>query len=711
MSFRSKLLILLLTITLLPLSLSFLAQRTLVAHFGHQLAEDTHQLLNTNAANLLHLLVDDFGRILARDHAIARFALQAQAQAVRQAFSGPPAEHQIPVYLAGDFDHPFRQPADLSPSPLHLRRDADGSLEPMAVSWNHQVFYLAADTNPVEVADQLHRLADMTGIYRSLQQIEPDLFLWQYTALTSGVHSSYPGKGGYPVDYDPRRRQWYQQAITYGGTTQQVLTDVTTGTLILTLSQPVYADSGELLGVTALDIDYRKLFTDWNIPLQWRGVAQSMIMRLNVDETDPAGQLEILLTNHDNAVSRHWSLPLVPEFIDLSDPQLEPVVQDLLQGRSAVRRIDYGGEEVLFAYGARAGDTPFPLVVVPYEQIVAPATQARQAVNRQIALGLSISAVLTVLVILAVTFLALRLARRVTNPILQLADAAKELSTGNFDARVSITTRDELEHLGHTFNQLGSHLKEREQMKQSLLLAKEIQQQLLPAGHPVCPGFELHGSSVYCDDTGGDYYDFLPLRKEGREVMGLVVGDVSGHGIGAALVMATARGILHAQAEQFTTDLPRLCATVNRHLVRALADSSFMTLFFGLLDPQRRTLDWVSAGQAPLFLYRHNGQVEELSSSGIPLGILDSAEYSLEQTIEFSPGDMLMIGTDGLWETHNSEQEMFGSARIAELIEKHAGAPVTRISAELYAELQRFRGDQPNADDLTLMLIKAVEEG
>ncbi len=711
MNFRTKLLLLLLTIALLPLGLSFVAQRNLVGYYGNKLAEDTHTLINDNAVNLLHVLVDDYGRILSRDHAMARFALQAQAQAVRQAFIAPQPKHHTPIYLAGDFDHPFRQPADLSPSPLHLRRDQNGTLSPMSVSWNHQVFYLVTDTEPAAVTDQLQRLADMTGTYRSLQQIEPNLFLWQYTALTSGVHSSYPGKGGYPLDYDPRRRQWYQQAVTYGGTVQQVLTDVTTGSLILTLAQPVYDDEGELLGVTALDIDYRKLFTDWIIPSQWRGSTKSMIMRLNLDEIDPTRQLEILLTNRDNNVSRDWSLPLTPEYIDLTDPQLEPVAHDLLQGRSAVRKVDYAGEEVLFAYGVSTGDTPFPLVMVPYEQVIAPAARARQAVNRQITLGLSFSALLTLVAVLAAVLLALRHARRVTDPITQLATAAQQLTQGQFDTRVDIRTNDELQNLGEIFNGLGSRLAERDKLKQSLELAKEIQQQLLPRETPQCSNFDLIGVSRYCDETGGDYYDFIPLKEADSTTLGVMVGDVSGHGIGAALVMASARGMLHALINHHSGDLPGLAAEVNRQLCRSTDDSSFMTLFFGALDPEKRTFNWVSAGQAPVFLYRSqqiDEQIEVLQSSGIPMGIISSSEYEIEPTIHFNPGDILLIGTDGIWETHNFAGEMFGTKRLCDVLRQSADLPADKIAARVFAELDQFRGDRTVDDDLTLVLIKAI---
>lgn len=711
MNFRTKLLLLLLTITLLPLGLSFLAQRSLVTHYGNKLAQETHTLINDNAVNLLHMLVDDYGRILTRDHAMARFALQAQAQAVAQALLAETPAAGQPHYFADDFDDPDKQPTDMDLSPRHLRRSPTGILSPMKVSWTHQVFFLVAGVTPDTVADQLLRLGHMTEIYRSLHQIEPELFLWQYTALESGIHSSYPGKGGYPAHYDPRQRQWYLNAVREKRPTQQILTDVTTGSLILTLAQPVYDPAGKLYGVTALDIDYRQLFSDWNIPPEWADVTRSMVLRFDDTKDDLSTQLEILLKNQPETNSQHWSHPIEQEFIDLTDPQLLLVAADILEGHSAVRKINFHGEETLWAYGARQHDAPFPLVVVPFERVIAPAAQAQEAVNRQITLGLSSSAVLTLVAVLAAVFLALRHARRVTEPITQLAAAAQQLTQGKFDARVDIRTGDELQNLGEIFNGLGSRLEEREQLKQSLALAKEIQQQLLPHETPIVNNFELTGVSRYCDETGGDYYDFIRLRDDDNTFLGIVVGDVSGHGIGAALVMATARGMLHALIEQHKAQLPVLVSEINRQLTRSTDDSSFMTLFLGALNPERCTLDWISAGQAPVYLYRTGepeGHIIELESSGIPLGIIGESAYEMEPAIKFNPGDILLIGTDGIWETHNFAGEMFGTRHVQEILQQSANLSTKEIAARIFFELDMFRGDRTVDDDLTLVLIKAT---
>ncbi len=707
MKFRTRLLILLLTITLIPLSLSFFFQRASTLHLGNKLASDTHLLLNNNAETLLHSLVDNFGKILKRDKAMALLTLQIQAQAVEKRLSSPPPKRPEPIFFSADYDSPQNRPKDLIVTQKRKRINENGELLPIPVSYSQQVIFLANGKKPTEVAEQLKQISSMTEVYRTLHNIQPDLFLWQYTALESGIHSSFPGKGGYPDSYDPRQRQWYKDAVAKGKPIQKLLTDLTTGTLILTLAEPVYFSDGRVAGVTALDIDYRQFFADWSIPAEWADNAQSMVLIYHQDAMDPAQKLEILLRNQGEEHSRDWRTPVQHEYLNLADPQLQAFQQDLLNGTSAVRKITYHGEKVLWSYGSRHGEEPFPLVIVPYREIIGQAINAEKYVNQQVSFSLKLSAALTVIVVIAVVLLSIIRSRKVTVPIMQLANAANQLSEGNFSARVDIRTKDELEDLGKIFNGLGDRLKEREQMKHSLELAKEIQQQLLPKSVPLCPHFDLAAQSLYCDETGGDYFDFIPLKNGGRQQLGLAVGDVSGHGIGSALVMATARGALHSLVDRHESNLEVLASELNNQLCRGTANSDFMTMFYGLLNPEEHSLSWISAGQAPIFFYRTDRQVEELYSSGIPLGIIEDTEYEMAPLIKFTSGEILLVGTDGIWETCNMEGEMFGAERVIELLIRQADKSADEIAKQLIAELDLFRGDHPRDDDITLMVIKA----
>ncbi|MEA3545843.1 MAG: hypothetical protein U9R69_11600, partial [Thermodesulfobacteriota bacterium] len=240
MKFRSRLLILLLSITLIPLGLSFLFQRASMLHFGNQLAGDTRSLLTSSATTLLHSLIDDYSRILKRDKAMALLALESQAQAVEVRLSSAPPEHPPAIFFSTDYTSPQTQPKDMITTRKHLRPNKEGKLVPIPVSYSEQVIFLAEPKNDREITVELDQMSTMSEVYKTLHDIQPDLFLWQYTTLRSGIHSSYPGKGCYPADYDPRQRQWYKDAVFMGEPTQHILTDVTTGALILTISKPIY---------------------------------------------------------------------------------------------------------------------------------------------------------------------------------------------------------------------------------------------------------------------------------------------------------------------------------------------------------------------------------------------------------------------------------------------------------------------------------------
>lgn len=705
MKFRSRLLILLLVVALVPLSISFFVQRTTILHFGNKLAGDTRSLLGQSAETLLHSLVDDYGRILKRDRTTALLTLQSQARAVEYQLALPIPSQPQKIYFADDYNDPQAQPADLQISQSHLREDATGKLTPIPISFSQQVIFLAAGADHSKVAETLPRLSQMTQVYRNLHSIQPHLFLWQYTSLESGIHSSYPGKGGYPPEYDPRKREWYQAAIAKEGVSQRILTDVTTGALILTLATPVHFKNGSLAGVTAVDIDYRKFFSDWKIPADWADVAQSMILIYHDESGDLKTTLEILLQNNRENTFHNWQQAVSRRYLDLSQPQFEDIFHDLRSGRSGVRKVTFEGQSTLWAYGSRSGKDPFPLVIVPYNRIIAKAQDAENYVNNQIALSLTISALLTIVVVIAAIILALIRSRRVTRPVMQLAQAAERLAAGDYSVRVPTGSGDEIDNLGRMFNDLGVRLEEREQLKQSLALAKEIQQHLLPDTPPTCPGFDIVGRSIYCDETGGDYYDFIKLND--AEQLGVAVGDVSGHGIGPALVMATARGSLHSLVANGNMPLRKLFHKLNGYLCRGTSDSSFMTLFYGTLNQKKKSLTWLSAGHAPVF-FLQGDQIHDLDSSGIPLGISDIAIYEDGETLHFNSGDILFIGTDGIWETRNNDDVMFGTERLKELLLNYRMLSATQIADAIVTEINLFRGDAIIEDDITLMIIKAL---
>ena len=252
---------------------------------------------------------------------------------------------------------------------------------------------------------------------------------------------------------------------------------------------------------------------------------------------------------------------------------------------------------------------------------------------------------------------------------------------------------------------------ERDRLQHALELAKEVQQKLLPKKHPKISGVDVAGKSIYCDETGGDYYDFIKIGEDGDQRLGVVVGDVSGHGISSALIMAAVRSALR-QRSSLPGSISQIIADVNHQLAADVEDSGqFVTLFFLLVDPVRRILKWVRAGHDPAIFYDPViGQIQALNGAGIALGVDPYAQYAENEKAEFKTGSVIVLGTDGIWESRNSSGEMLGKDIINETIRENATLSAVEIMENLIAKIRKFQGGVKSEDDLTVVVVKATED-
>ena len=294
-----------------------------------------------------------------------------------------------------------------------------------------------------------------------------------------------------------------------------------------------------------------------------------------------------------------------------------------------------------------------------------------------------------------------------SNPILRLKDGTEAISVGDFEHRVNIFRNDELGDLGHAFNQMSKGLKERNLMQQSLELAMQVQQNLLPQSDPVVNGLDVSGKSIYCDETGGDYFDFLHLNGNNR--LGVVLGDISGHGIPSALLMATARAFIR-QRSVMPGNISEIIEDVNRLLCKDVMESnSFMTLFYLSIDPQNRNLRWVRAGHDPALSYHPDSDAfEEFVGSGIPIGVEPEWEYTENEKSGLSPGQIIVLSTDGIRETFNRSGEMFGKERMLEAIRRRREGSAKDILGSIIDSVDQFREGLEYQDDITLVVIKVT---
>jgi sigma-B regulation protein RsbU (phosphoserine phosphatase) len=296
-----------------------------------------------------------------------------------------------------------------------------------------------------------------------------------------------------------------------------------------------------------------------------------------------------------------------------------------------------------------------------------------------------------------------------TKPLAEIIKVLRSIKNGNFESKVQVTSNDEIGYTGDVINEMTLGLIERDRMQQSLGLAREVQQNLLPKENLIISGFDIAGKSVYCDETGGDYYDFIPIGNGAGNKTGIAIGDVSGHGISSALLMATVRSSLRQRAS-LPGSSARIITDVNRQLVSDVEDSGqFMTMFFLVLNTDSKQLEWVRAGHDPAIIYDPGSDsFNELSGSGIALGVYGGWNYEEYKKTDLSNGQIIFLSTDGIWEARNKNGEMLGKEPILDTIRQNASSDATQIINAVFGTLEKLIGGVKIEDDITSVVIKTL---
>lgn len=246
-------------------------------------------------------------------------------------------------------------------------------------------------------------------------------------------------------------------------------------------------------------------------------------------------------------------------------------------------------------------------------------------------------------------------------------------------------------------------------VKMSLAQASKVQQKMLPKADPQIEGFEIAGKTIMCDETGGDYYDFFSSGEIGAEQIGIVVGDVTDHGISSALLMSSARAFLRERIQTPPRECARIISDVNKRLVRDIEDLNlFMTMFYCEIAVKEKIIRWVKAGHEPAIVYEPaDDSFVTLNGEGLPLGVMEDAVYqAFEKSI--SSGQIILIQTDGIKEASNRDSEIFGTDRLLHLIGRHAAKPAREILDKVFEALQCFCHPLQPDDDATLVVIKVL---
>lgn len=703
-----KVFALLLAIALVPIA--FISRLDLVTmrELGRNLAGRTRAALVDDVRQGVLLWIEEKATaVRAQRHLLARTVL-AQAREAERCLASP-ASARTHVFWTDDLDRGHALPPGLETLPRYRQFDAaSGAEKAVPVTFAEQAFLLPPGLPRPHAAADAARLAPMSAAYRFLRANDPDLILLQYTGLESGLFSTYPGHGGYPADYDPRQRAWYQAAARTGDTViHGPYVSATLRELVFTFAAPVRRADGSLAGVTGIDVLLDDLVRNIQLPTAWPRGATVMLVQVTTRNGVPSAV--ILARPGVSAKGHPWHRDYEPERLDAGPrADLGRMLAEMARGVPGATSIPWEGQPRLWGYGPVDGEGLFLVAVLPQEEVTLEATRAETDALASTYAHLKRLALLTLGVIAAVIVVAWAASRAFSRPIRELAGATRSVAEGSFDARVRVRTRDEIGELGAAFNRMVPQLQDRLRIKQSLELAREVQQSLLPSAPPQVPGLDVAGRSVYCDETGGDYYDFLAPPGGDRARLGVVVGDVTGHGIASAMLMATARALLRAGGEAAFSP-GELMTRLNQHLAGDVSGGRFMTLFHLALDAERREARWVSAGHDPAIHWRAAAaSFGELAGDGPPLAIDPGQVYREHGPLALGTGDVVVVGTDGLWEARNPEGRAFGKDALREAIRHHAGEPAGKIADEVIAEITRFRGKRPQADDITLVVTKVV---
>lgn len=682
-----------LAVSLVPTALLVWQGNRSTRALGDELGARARAFLENRVSGEIRATTANAATLIEQQKRLVDLALDYQVSETAGVLQGPPpAVTPYPYVLAG---------SDAAAS-------AAGSDEPV------QSIVLAPGVSDQTASEDIQRLSLLTPVYKTLASRHQGLVLRMFATLESGVEASFPARAAFPAGYDPREQRPYWTTLEAGHRVWQPMhDDPRAGGKVITVTAPVSLPDGRYAGVAGIEVRVVDLLRRIDEADRLPSDAHGLLVTLAGDGKQPEIVARLDPGHEDWRNPKGEAPPLDVGGSGGGSDTRGKLLAALEAGKSGAERMTLDGNDSLIAFSPvalGADQTTYLLIAVPYGQLTQEADAANAVVRSAIDDQLRWSGIIAIAVLAGVVVLAVLAARRLTRPVEELAAAAERLAGGDFNTRVEPRGDDELGDLGRGFNQLAPRLGEIFEVEKSLELARDVQQHLLPSAPPRLDGFDIAGASIYCDQTGGDYLDYIELERGGRGRLGIAVGDVSGHGVPAALLMTTARALLRGYAHEAAQTCD-LVDSVNVHLARDVQGGQFMTLFLMVISRDSRTLEYVSAGHEPAFYYCPDDDgFHDLEEGGIPLGI-DAQWHYESHDVEgcLAPGRVIVVATDGLWEARNPAGEMFGKERLRALIRKHHRESAERIRLAVTDAVEAFRAGERAADDVTLAVVKVLD--
>ena len=508
------------------------------------------------------------------------------------------------------------------------------------------------------------------------------------------------------VEYDPRSRPWYATGIQAEGPTWSKIypffsVPVRLG---LTAVRPIRDSNSTVKGVLACDLVLSRI--------------DQFLRSLEIGKTGSAfiieqdGMLVASSSKHTSVLKVGDKIKRVHalEFKDTAIRTAAAHIRERFGDFSFINKdlyssFELGGETILLQIRPirdKGGLNWLVVTLVPERDFMAAIEVGRR---RSIAIGAS-AVIITIL-------LGMILAMVMVRPFLSLLSQLRKIAGGDLEHEVHLTQTPEFRQLSNEINKMTAGLRERMQLQQSLAVAMQVQQSLLPSKTPIIEGLDIAGHSTYCDETGGDYYDFLDVVGLSKSSLAVAIGDVVGHGIAAAMLMATVRGILVSHCDE-TGSLSELLTHMNKHFIKDFGSTGagsgpcrFMTMLLMIIDMDAQEVRWASAGHDPPFVYdSENEEFINFDLGNTPLGIVQEEVFEEYTFSGVRSGQIYLAATDGVWETMSATREMFGKDRVQDIIRKHAHMSAAGISEQLRNELVSFGGKLGQNDDVTFVVVK-----
>ena len=609
------------------------------------------------------------------------------------------------TYLLEDFSRPEKAPADLTQSPPYFR-ETDGRRGPLLVSFEHPAFLLPRGLTPDQAWPDMARLAGLVPAFKEALGRQPRYFFRLLVTLDNGLTMIFPGHEAPSAGFNPmhgRRRLIGGVGPTLFWTAP--FADEATGQAILSCLTAFTLPGRARTGLVALDVRLDAALEEIQVSSPFSDAARVVLVE---PVNDPLTRLPRLRILAERGQSPFPAGREPDRWLESSPPAaLRPLFQALKAKSSGVFRLPYRGREALWVHSAPVRGHAL-VVVLPEAAIAAQAADISQNVRDLVQSERRLTLAAVLVAILAVALAALAGSRASIALVTDLVSASKRLAGGDFSIRMDKHWKDERDMVCDCFNDMVPKLEQYVQLKQVMGLAQAVQRSLLPRESPKVPGLDISGTSLYCDETGGDYYDYFDI---GPTRFAVVVGDVSGHGVPSALLMATARAFVRLRAS-IPSPAAGIIGDINYHFSRDTAlTGEFMTLFYAEFDHQGKTMEWVRAGHEPALLYDPASDAfEELFGPGPALGLQPDFEYG-QSTKKLSPGQILVIGTDGIWEARNEDGEMLGKEALRQIVRSHRSETAKNIVDAVITRVSTFQGGRAQEDDITLVVVKVLDSG